>query len=249
MKIELLSTFVNIKSNDDLIDKIILAIKKQEKTSFFCLNTFSLLLNRNKTFLKAFNSANYVLPDGWSIPFYIKHIQNVIVDKVAFNHLFINELYKDFSARKLKCFCLGATESIVCNSAQILSTKYGLEIVGYNNGYFDKQNETEQIISKINNSKAECLIVCMGMPISEIWISQNISKLNPTLFFSVGGFFDIISEKNKIAPKWMYNSGLEWLYRLKQEPRRLLFRYFKANLYFAYIFIIKRVAKLFSNKL
>ena len=66
----------------------------------------------------------------------------------------------------------------------------------------------------------------MGIPRSEIWISNHLSQIDSHCIISVGGFFDYMARKTKLAPKWLYNSGFEWIYRMIQEPKRLSKRYF-----------------------
>jgi len=82
------------------------------------------------------------------------------------------------------------------------------------------------------------------MPKSEIWIDQNYSKLNCNCIFSVGGFFEFIAGNKRQAPKWMYNSGIEWIFRLIQEPKRLFFRYLFSNSFFI-CKILKRKIELY----
>lgn len=96
------------------------------------------------------------------------------------------------------------------------------------------QQEVEEIIDMINAARPDILWVGLGAPKQEIWMSQYIKELNVPVLVGVGAAFDFLSGNKKEAPKWMQKLGLEWLFRLLCEPRRL----WKRNLYHP-IFIIK----------
>jgi N-acetylglucosaminyldiphosphoundecaprenol N-acetyl-beta-D-mannosaminyltransferase len=91
----------------------------------------------------------------------------------------------------------------------------------------DKKEE-EEYINKINESQIDILFVGLGCPKQELWMFNNKGKLN-TIMLGVGAAFDFHAGKIKRAPIWMSNNGLEWLYRLFREPRRLWKRYFRNN--------------------
>jgi N-acetylglucosaminyldiphosphoundecaprenol N-acetyl-beta-D-mannosaminyltransferase len=95
--------------------------------------------------------------------------------------------------------------------------------------------ENSAIIDQINSSGANLVFVGLGCPKQEIWMSKNSFKINACLL-GVGGAFEIYSGNAKRAPWWMRNVGLEWLYRLSQEPTRLIKRYAITNSQFLYLF-------------
>jgi N-acetylglucosaminyldiphosphoundecaprenol N-acetyl-beta-D-mannosaminyltransferase len=98
----------------------------------------------------------------------------------------------------------------------------GLIVEGYNNGY---SYDTLKIITEINKVNPDILIVGLGTPKQEKWISYNFSKLNVPIILSVGSAIDFYSGYKKRAPEFMRRYALEWLYRLFQEPKRLWKRY------------------------
>ncbi|HNE92964.1 MAG TPA: WecB/TagA/CpsF family glycosyltransferase, partial [Chitinophagaceae bacterium] len=98
------------------------------------------------------------------------------------------------------------------------------------NGYFKKEEESE-IANEIANSGANILFVAMGSPKKENFLfnyKQVLQKLN--FVMGVGGSFDVVAGKVKRAPVWVQKIGMEWFYRMAQEPRRLFMRYFTTNL-------------------
>ena len=160
---------------------------------------------------------------------------------------FFERLYKLFGDDRSKIYLLGGSTEIINKAVDEIKNNYSnLKIAGFYDGYFDLQLESDEIIAKINNSNADVLICGMGMPRTEIWIQENLEKLHVKCIFSVGGFFDFLAKEKKMAPKWFYNSGLEWIFRLIQEPRRLFERYIKSNSYFVTFLIKQKYFSLFS---
>jgi len=135
--------------------------------------------------------------------------------------------------RSYKIFFFGAKQEIVEKVVSIYSQKYSREIVaGFRNGYFGPEDESS-IVEEINNSGANILFVAIRSPIKEDFLSRHGTDLKQVgLIMGVGGAFDVISGKLKRAPRWFQDNGLEWLYRLVQEPRRMWRRYLIGNFRF-----------------
>ncbi len=128
-----------------------------------------------------------------------------------------------------KVFIRGSTDSVLAKSLKRLQARYPtLRIVGSHHGYF-RPEENGDVISSINASSADLLIVAMGMPKQERWIFDNIRSLRVPLVMNAGSCFDYVSGERARCPGWMGQMGLEWVYRLFQEPRRLWKRYLIGN--------------------
>jgi len=236
MKYQLENCFVNIQNNTEYFEAIQNSLKGKNKTIFFYLNSYSFYLaNKNKEFGIAFNKADYIIADGYSIIWLLKVLKKLKIEKVVFTYSFFQNLEDLFLKEKSKVFILGGTQSVIEKAAKKMKSKSKLNIVGYSNGFFNIETQNDEIIKQINHANPDILICGMGMPRSEIWIQKNLNNVNTKIIFSVGGFFDFLIGENKSAPKWMYNSGLEWLHRLIQEPNRLFKRYFIANTYLIHI--------------
>ena len=107
------------------------------------------------------------------------------------------------------------------------------------NGYFDND---EEIVNDINNSKAELLIVGMGVPLQEKWLYLNSQKLsNVKLSVAGGAIFDFMSNKVRRAPKIIRKLKMEWIFRLLLEPKRLWRRYLIGNFKFVYYIVKGRI--------
>jgi N-acetylglucosaminyldiphosphoundecaprenol N-acetyl-beta-D-mannosaminyltransferase len=113
------------------------------------------------------------------------------------------------------------------------------QIVGTYSGS-PKRSEEEKIIGLINDSGANCLFVAFGAPKQEEWIHRNLSKMpNIRVAVGVGGAFDFVAGHKRRAPEWMQRFGLEWMWRLKEEPRRIG-RIFNATVVFPIKAMISR---------
>ncbi|KKB40963.1 WecB/TagA/CpsF family glycosyltransferase [Bacillus thermotolerans] len=117
-------------------------------------------------------------------------------------------------------FFYGAKEDVVRTAKEKLEAQIpGLKIAGYSNGYVKDQ---EALVSQIRESGAALLFVALGSPRQELWIKDNMAKLpNVKVFQGVGGSFDVYSGNVKRAPAFYRKFGLEWLYRLAKEPKRI----------------------------
>ncbi|MFB6215283.1 MAG: WecB/TagA/CpsF family glycosyltransferase, partial [Candidatus Bipolaricaulia bacterium] len=95
--------------------------------------------------------------------------------------------------------------------------------------------DSREVVSEINEIEPELLLVGMGVPKQEDWITEHIDSLNANVVMGVGGSFDVLSGNLPRAPQWMRQKGLEWLYRIWLEPQRLgkarLIPYFMAKVY------------------
>jgi exopolysaccharide biosynthesis WecB/TagA/CpsF family protein len=101
-------------------------------------------------------------------------------------------------------------------------------VAGVHHGYFS-HDLNDAIVERIKQSGADLLLVALGNPAQEIWISQNLRATGCSLAFGVGGLFDFAAQNVARAPLWMRVHGLEWLYRLMQEPGRMWPRYLIGN--------------------
>ncbi len=131
-----------------------------------------------------------------------------------------------------KIFLLGSTDENLKIVSEKLGKKYaGLAISGMHNGFFSFA-DSQLIIDEINSSDANFLFVGMGSPRQEQWISNHRSHINAKFIICVGGLFEVLSERIKRAPVFMQKLGLEWFWRLLNEPKRLWKRYLVEDLYF-----------------
>lgn len=119
-----------------------------------------------------------------------------------------------------KFYLLGARREVVEAAAAAMRRMYpAMTIVGYHDGYFTPA-ETGAVLQEIKESKADILLVALGVPKAEKWLHANLTRSGATIGIGVGGSFDILAGVVQRAPLWMQRLGLEWLFRLWKQPSR-----------------------------
>lgn len=151
-----------------------------------------------------------------------------VVDNVNGTDLF-PPLCAAFEERGLPVYLLGARPGVVEGVVSWLRAQYPrLTIAGSHHGHFSPEDEPE-IIEAVRASGARVLLVAMGVPRQEKWIEANLDRLGVKVAVGVGALFDFYSNTVPRAPVWMRKRGLEWVYRLYQEPGRMWRRYVVGN--------------------
>lgn len=134
-------------------------------------------------------------------------------------------------------FLLGARQDVLDKMIEVLGqTHPGLQIAGSRNGYFKREDEAE-IVAQIAASGADCLFVGITSPIKERFLREHRDALGVPFQVGVGGAFDVAAGKVRRAPVIVQRIGMEWLFRVAQEPRRLFWRYLTTNARFASMLI------------
>jgi exopolysaccharide biosynthesis WecB/TagA/CpsF family protein len=155
------------------------------------------------------------------------------------------DLFHDVAARApavdATFYLLGATDAAIARAAENVQRKYPrLTIAGYRSGYFSAAQENE-VVARINAARPDILWIGMGAPAEQRFALRNRARLvDVGLIKTSGGLFDFLSGRNSRAPSWMQAMGLEWVYRMALEPRRLAWRYVTTNPHAAYLLLTSR---------
>ncbi|MDZ7724650.1 MAG: WecB/TagA/CpsF family glycosyltransferase [candidate division KSB1 bacterium] len=138
-------------------------------------------------------------------------------------------------------YFLGARQAVLKSAIDYVQTVFpNLNIAGYRHGYFETMNDEEETVLSINKADPDILLLGMGTPMKENWVKRHKNDLNVRVIHGVGGSFDILGGATRRAPRWMQETGLEWLFRLILEPRRMWKRYCITNTVF--IFLMGKLA-------
>jgi N-acetylglucosaminyldiphosphoundecaprenol N-acetyl-beta-D-mannosaminyltransferase len=130
-------------------------------------------------------------------------------------------------------YILGARADVLERAVARLQEQYPrLEIVGHHHGWF-AEDESRFVCEQIRSARPEILLVAMSSPRKEYWLDRYGPELGVPFMMGVGGAIDVVAGATRRAPRWMQRIGLEWLFRLLQEPRRLWRRYLVTNTRFA----------------
>ena len=185
-------------------------------------------LDKDKELQDAYANASLILADGKPLLWIARWYHTPIKEKISGSDLF-PLLCKMAAYKGYKMFFLGAAEGVAVKAAENLSKKYkGLQVAGtYSPPFgFDKNKaEVEKIVKIIKEANPEILIVGLGCPKQEKFMYHYCKKLNVPISLGLGACFDFEAGKIKRAPRWMSNHGLEWLFRITQDPKRMTKRY------------------------
>lgn len=127
-----------------------------------------------------------------------------------------------------RVFLLGAAPDLARTAADRLAREFPGVVIGAHHGYFDRSPgaaDNDLVVRTINDFRPDVVLVGMGMPIQELWIEQNINRLRSGVALSIGAAIDYEAGAQPPAPRFLGDLGVEWLYRLLRDPRRLWRRY------------------------
>jgi N-acetylglucosaminyldiphosphoundecaprenol N-acetyl-beta-D-mannosaminyltransferase len=193
------------------------------------------------------DESDIILADGVPIVWLSRMLGTTLPERIAGIDL-MYRLLERASEKNYSVYFLGAKPEVVEKVVEFIKNSYpGLRVAGYRDGYF-KQSEERKVAEDINESCADILFVAISSPKKETFLGKWRSSLNVPICHGVGGSFDIIAGVTKRAPLWMQKFGLEWLYRLIQEPRRMWKRYLVTNTIFMKL-SLQAILKAKLNKL
>lgn len=219
-----------IKLNPVDIDralKIVIDSISKKNGDYFCFSNIHLVMEgiRHYEIREAVNNSTANFPDGMGVVWALKILGNKFNDRVR-GADFMLKLCEYAYKTGLKIFLFGNTEETLETLKKKLKSIYPtIEIAGSISPPFRplSKEEDEDYIKKINESGADILFVSLGAPKQEKWMYEHKGKIE-AVQLGVGAAFSFITGKVKQAPVWMQKSGLEWLYRLPQEPKKTIYR-------------------------
>ena len=183
------------------------------------------------------------LPDGMPLVWAMRSYGADIHDRV-YGPDFFELCMKKSNEFGFKHFLYGSAKQTLEKLEKNLAENFDSpEITGSYSPPFRPLNpeEENEIVKRINDSGANIVWVALGAPKQEIFVNKIAEKLHAPVVIAIGAAFDFHAGTVKQAPDWMQNHGLEWLYRLIQEPRRLWFRYCYYNPLFVIKFFVEKI--------
>ncbi|AEV30034.1 exopolysaccharide biosynthesis protein, WecB/TagA/CpsF family [Sphaerochaeta pleomorpha str. Grapes] len=203
-----------------------------------CINVAA----KQNDYLAILKNAEAIFPDGTGIRKAGEALKNPIIDNVNGTDMF--PLLCERCAQEGKTiYLLGAGPSIAEKAAHWANAHAKKDIIaGFHDGFFSKDEE-KGIVEAINASKADILLLAMGVPRQELWIHAQKNLLTVPVAMGVGGLFDFYSGSISRAPSWMRKTGIEWVWRLLMEPKRMWKRYIIGNAEF-----LLRINKIKRNR-
>ncbi|MGO9021242.1 MAG: WecB/TagA/CpsF family glycosyltransferase [Syntrophobacteraceae bacterium] len=194
---------------------------------------------RNKAIGERVRKIDMVVADGQAVRWALNSFHKVCMkDRVYGPTLTLHVLAKA-AERNLNVYLYGNTEETLNSLSVFIKENYpGVRLCGIHPDRFRDATpeEDKEDIQKINSSGAHIVLVGRGCPRQEVWVADHLGKINSAMM-AIGAAFDFHAGTLKQAPKWMQDRGLEWFYRLVNEPGRLWKRYLTTNSYFIYLFL------------
>ncbi len=219
---------LNVLNTRELLSickNVILQSDKNKSIYFINAHCFN-IAQKNKSYLKVLNNVDILLNDGIGIKIGSFFTKVKLKENMNGTDI-IPKILKFSHSNNLNVYLLGGIDGVANAAKKNIKKKHpGISIVGARSGYFDFNNDSK-IIENINNNKTDILIVGMGVPRQELWLSKNSKNLKEVKIIIAGGaILDFLSETISRAPYWMRKSGTEWIFRFISEPKRLFKRYF-----------------------
>lgn len=231
----LFNTPIDAISLKETVDRVESAIQNNQQLHHIAVNVAKIVkMQTDKELYDSVLSADIINADGMPLVWVSRLIGTPIPERVSGVDL-MQELVRLSANNNYKIYFFGASKEVVSAVVEIYKKDYGQGIIaGFRNGYFS-EHEEQCISQEIADSGANILFVAITSPKKENFLFRNKQILQKVNFImGVGGSFDVIAGKVKRAPRWMQKSGLEWFYRILQEPKRMWKRYLVTNTLFIY---------------
>ncbi len=207
-------------------------IAKRKKLTIGVINAAKIVNIQKYPELRAsFEEADLILADGMPIVWLSRMLSTPLPERVA-GIDFMFKLLKEADKKHYSIYFLGAKPNVLQKVIETIQREYPrVRIAGYRDGYFNADEE-QRVADNIRDSHPDILFVGISSPKKENFLKRWHHYMNVPICHGVGGSFDVIAGTTKRAPLWMRKCGLEWFYRLIQEPRRMWKRYLVTNTIF-----------------
>jgi len=233
----IINTPVHRVTLSDALDIVDEAVRTGESLSVGCVNAGKIVKMESDQLLhRDVTGSDLVLADGMSVVWASKILGERLPERVTGIDLMMGILAR---GEKYGCrvYCFGATEEVSLKVEEEINRQFpGIKLVGRRNGYYTDADE-EAIANDIAACNVDVLFVAITSPKKENFMAKWGDVSGATVVHGVGGSFDVLAGKVQRAPDRWQSMGLEWLYRVKQEPRRLWKRYLTTNVAFVWLIL------------
>lgn len=235
MKKRIISIDVNCGTEEEYIEQLNNDVRNKTG-GYVCFSNVHMLIEAvdNPNFATVVNDARYAFPDGFPIAKSFGLLHHQKQERIA-GMDFLPTYLKVCARENFKVSFVGSTNEILDQLKQKIAEELGsVEITALISPPFGQQWDNEAYIEEINRLKTDVVFVALGCPKQEKWMNEHYRDINAMLF-GIGGALPTYAGVIKKAPVWMSRIGLEWLYRLYKEPRRMFRRYLYTNTKFIYL--------------
>lgn len=240
--VHILGVRVDAIGKSELLDDIARRIETGSHNYLANVNINAInIAQQDPEFRRIINESPVVYCDGEGVRLGASLLGVSLPPRIVLTY-WIWELCAFAAERNFSIFLLGGSRGAAEDAAAAMTRRYpSIKIAGMHHGYFDKDGEeSDRVVEMIAASRPNILFVCFGMPLQEHWAYRNFQKLASNVVLFGGSTIEYTAGRKKLAPSWMSKNGLEWLFRLVQEPQRLWRRYLIGNP----LFVLKVLAQL-----
>jgi N-acetylglucosaminyldiphosphoundecaprenol N-acetyl-beta-D-mannosaminyltransferase len=225
----ILNVDIDAVSLEDAVHACEQAIEHQTPIVIGCVNAAKLVnMQRDAALRDAVNASDLIIADGMAVVWASRLLKRPLPERVPGIDLFVR-LLQEAAVRGQSVYLLGARQEVVEEVVRRVERDYpGLTIAGYRNGYFSDA-ELPAILDDIRGSGADMLFLGITPPKKELFLARWGKDVSVSVAHGVGGAFDVLAGRVPRAPALFQRFGMEWLFRVIQEPRRMWKRYLVTN--------------------
>ncbi|MEX2222735.1 MAG: WecB/TagA/CpsF family glycosyltransferase [Candidatus Rokuibacteriota bacterium] len=241
---EFLGAPIDALTMEQVLDRVDKTIVERGRLQIGVVNAAKLVhMRRDPTLRADVLSCDLILADGVPVVWASRLLGRPLPERVAGIDLMLQMLHRSNEAG-YRVYCLGASEGVLAAAVSRMTRDYRrVRLVGHHHGYFTPEEEPA-LVAAIAGAHPDILLVGISSPKKERFLAQWSDQLGARVCHGVGGSFDVLAGKVRRAPPSWQRLGLEWLYRVKQEPRRLWRRYLVTNSMFCALIFAALVRRL-----
>lgn len=240
---ELFGLHVDAMTADEVVELADVAVRSRRRLLVGVVNAAKIVHLRSDPLLReSLLACDVLLADGQSVVWASRLLGQPLPERVAGIDLF-EQLLARADRDHRSVYLLGATPSVLAAVERAIETRWpGARVAGSRDGYFDA-SASDEVAADIAASGADMLFIAMPSPKKEIFLGTYGAMLGVPVLHGVGGSFDVVGGITKRAPERWQRWGMEWLYRVLQEPGRLWKRYLTTNTAFVLLLIRERIRR------
>jgi N-acetylglucosaminyldiphosphoundecaprenol N-acetyl-beta-D-mannosaminyltransferase len=233
MRAEFLGAPIDVLTLQQTVIRAVDAMLMRKPTHHVALNVAKLVnMRRNDELRRDVHESHIVGIDGMGIVWGARALGIDVPERVSGVDL-MERLLEVCSQLEFRPYFLGARQDVLDRAVLNAVGRWpGLHFAGYRNGYFSPDEEAD-VVEEIRAAKPDCLFIAMPTPRKERFLRRHRDALKIPFIMGVGGSVDVLAGHVSRAPERIQRAGLEWLYRVYQEPRRMWWRYANTNVVFA----------------
>jgi N-acetylglucosaminyldiphosphoundecaprenol N-acetyl-beta-D-mannosaminyltransferase len=194
-------------------------------------------LARSPAFRAAYARASLALVDGQALLWASRLLGTGLPEKISGSDL-VPRVLERAGQRGLRVYFLGGAQGVAAEAAGVAHRRYGVVVAGVDSPRIARDGEAPpEVIARIREARPHLLLVALGAPKQELFVDRYREELGAAVSLGIGASLDFVAGRVRRAPAWVSRAGLEWLFRLAQDPRRLARRYLVDDPRFAAIFL------------